>query len=437
MSLRHPLSWALAFALLGPQLGCGDDGGERTVIPCDIREARCRSAIFALTADVRAQDNVKLPPTRIITRQQFADETRAAVASSMSSREGQIYEAALRVLRFLPASGSLGDAMAESTIDGVAAYYDQSSKAITIIDDSAEDVYSGSLTLSHEYTHALQDQREVIDDVAANARSTDETMAVNALIEGEATILSDVAMARAALAEYRRDDVLDFMSRLRASLVMRIEKSDAPFNEALQVLPYPVGGLPIAEAYLASGIAGVQRFYSVRPTTLTGWVELPRPPAAPAPLTCDSPDAPFAYERINFDRFGGSGLIALLTRVGLDGSQAFETARAWSNDAFTLFAPVDAAVDAAFAWRIRLRDEASAQQLENLLGGAGLAVSVLRVGSEIRLAGASKPEVLTVWTARHDCSTQKGRAEARRLLPQLHVYSLSASHAAHASHAAF
>ena len=404
---------------------CGDDSHTPTTIPCDIREARCRHAIFTLTAQVRGQSNAKLPPTRIITRAQFATETRAAVTQSMTTRDDQVLEATLRLLHLLPATSSIVEAMADSSIEGVAAYYDGRSKAVTIIDDAAENESSGSLTLSHEYTHALQDQRENLDTLDKAAKSTDQVMAVSSLVEGEATILSDVTMSRATNTVHDRGDTLAYVARVLNSVLMSVEQSDAPFNEAELVLPYPVGGLPVAEAYFSGGSGGIQALYRAPATTLTGWVQrdVTGAPALPVPLSCDMPDPPSGYARSEFDRLGGTGLIALYTRLGLRGSQAYEAARAWTNDSFTVFAPMGTDVSAAFAWRIGLLDEAAASTLESQLRASTLALTIVRQANEVVLTGATDPAVLAAW-AGSACTTQKSLAEPepKRLLPAMPRY---------------
>lgn len=424
---RLPFRWLALLVSSGllalAGASCSDTAEPPTPIPCDIRDARCRSAIFTLTAQMRGQSHAKIPPTRIITRAQYATETRADVMPSAADRNDQVRDAAFRLLHFLGSGTSLSDALADSSIADVVAYYHE--KTITIIDDAADEQSSGSLTLSHEYTHALQDQREGFDNLDQTVHSTDQVMALHALLEGEATILSDATMTRAANLEYKRDDVLAFMSRLLNRLVMNIAQSDAPFNEAELTLPYPVGGLPVANAYLASGSAGVQAFFQTRPSSLIGWVQLGRgtDTALPLPLSCDLPDAPAGYTRTAYDRLGGTGLIALYTRLGLDGSAAFEAAAAWTSDSFTVFAPTDVtAIGAAFVWRIGFTDEAAAMTLERLLMAGSLPLSVVRQRNEVVLSGATDPAVLTAWTVRNDCSTAKARAEPSPVLPPLVRY---------------
>jgi hypothetical protein len=415
-------AWALALALLSgvASAGCADDDDDRTEIPCDIRDVACRRAILILTARVRNQQNVVLPLSRIITRQQFANETRAELARSGQTRQGLLFEESLRLVDLLPRDSSLDEAMAQAEIAGVAAYYQPADLTITIIDDAAEDAYGGSLTLSHEYVHALQDQREGLAQLSGNP-TTDETMAISALIEGEATILSDIALTLASGLPYLREDVVSYLDALLAGVLSDVRASPAPFNLAQLALPYPVGGRPLAEGYLAEGIVGVERYFAKRPSTLAGWIDPARREQLPVALTCTTPDAPAGYDTVGLDRFGTTGLIALYTRLGLDGSAAFAAARAWANDAYAIFGARDGSNAAALAWRIRLGDEPAAISLESALRASALGqsrgLSIARSGPEVILTHASKPEVLASWTTRNECSTAKSRDQPASLFP--------------------
>jgi hypothetical protein len=416
------IAWGRA-ALLGVLLGasaCSDDGDEASSpIPCNIAQESCRRAIFSLTSRLRQQPHSRLPPARIITRQQYADETRAELAMQMSSPQGMQYEVALRLLDFLPEGSSTGAAEAESNINGVAAYYASDTKAVTIISDVAEQESSGSLTLSHEYTHALQDQREGLVKLSENARSTDEIMAVNALVEGEATILADAAMAEARGLDYDYPRVSSYLDRLLDALLMDIEASPAPFNEGQLVLPYPVGGRPLAQGYAATGYAGIAPFFArQRPETLAGWVDTTRT-GLPGTLRCSFPNPPTGYMRIGLDQFGATGLIALEVVAGASGTSAYQYARAWTNDAIAVFAPMDQSAQAALTWRIALTDASAASALAARLRAANLSLSLDQQGAELVLSAASQPDVFAAWTARNECSTDKSSVQPQALLPHL------------------
>ncbi len=406
----------IAIATLG---ACADDDDGLDELPCDIRHASCRRMVFATTAHVRGQWPAAWPPSRIITRAKFADETRAAIAQSMSSRADRVLDVSLRLLRFLPPGGSSEEAMAASDIDGVAAYYDSELRAVTIIEDVVTDVEEGTNTLSHEYVHALQDQREGFDNLWRDVVTTDQGQAVTSLVEGEAMVLSEVVSSQAAGSVYDATYAGRFLDHLQSSVLDDVTGSDAPLTEALLVMPYPVGARTLSDTFLASGIAGIQAFYGHTPRTFLGWVEPARADQLPEALSCEAPDAPLGYEGTGLDTLGSTGLMVLYTRLGLDGPASFAAARAWTNDSYAVFAPKGSDAAAALVWRLRLRDELSASDLEGKLRTTMPELAVVRSASELVLSSASDPQVLEAWTTRNDCSSSKSRAPRAPSLPYL------------------
>jgi hypothetical protein len=416
-------SGALAALLaLAAQTACGDDGGDAVAIPCSIAQESCRRAIFGLTARMRNQLQARMPPSRIITREQYAQETRQEISTRMSRPIDLQYEASLQLLQFLPEGSSAGEAMAESNINGVAAYYASDTKAVTIIADQAEQEDSGSLTLSHEYVHALQDEREGLQALAERAFSTDQIMAEVSLIEGEATILSDAAITEARGIEYDYlGSVSRYLDRLLALLLSDVAESVAPFTEAQLVLPYPVGGRPLARAYDQRGYAGIAPYFQAWPDTLAEWVDTTRT-NLPAAQRCQAPDPPAGYQRIVLDSYGVTGLIALEVVLGADGPNALERAGAWSADAIAVFAPLDQSTQAALAWRITLTDATAAQALLTRVQAAQLGFQAVLQTNDVVITAASGPGVLDGWTVRNDCATSKALAQPEALWKHLPKY---------------
>lgn len=378
-------------------------------LPCDIRDGACQRSVFHEMARLRDQKGAELPPIRVITRAQYADETRRAVSEEPISRSGEILQGVLRLLRFLPPETSVGEAAAESSIQGVKAYYHKHDKSVTIIADSAMDELGGTYTLAHEFVHALQDQRENLEALDAEGVSADGELAVDCLVEGEATVLSDTLLVRLRDGATARPNFPPYFDRMLASYLTQVEKSTAPLTLALMILPYPVGGRALATAYEAQGHLGIQTFYRARPTTMLAWVDANRKVTA---IGCDPPAPPLGYAQYGGkDRLGAAGLLSLYTRTGLTGVQAFEVAQAWTNDAFTIYATPSGPAASAFAWRIVLRDVASAQALEaRLLAAALPQVAISRSEQQVVIAGATDPAALAAWTDRDACRMAKGRS---------------------------
>jgi len=405
---------------------CSEDdpcAGKSVELPCDIRAAACRCSVFEATKQMRAQPDAELPPARVITRETFAAETRATMRGAMQAEGTRVYQEALKLLSLLPATSSLDGAQADAEIAGVAAYYDPDERAVTIIADAADSELEGVFTLSHEYVHALQDQRESFEALYKEEVVTDGFMAVKALTEGEAVLLSDLVLL--AIRERPFDARgLALFDEILASTLAAIRESPAPLTEAQLGMPYPVGAAALGEAYLGGGLARVSALYPGRPRTFTGWFAPEAAASLPGALGCQTPEPPSGYKAWGVDRLGGSALPALGGRLGYDNASMLELAESWRNDAFALYSTISPAtrpLGVVVAWRIGFASESVASKLEASLRAAGSTLEITRTNDELLLIGASDPSVLAAWSARSVCNLPKGRDEEQRtrLVPEL------------------
>ncbi len=133
-------------------------------------------------AELRDLEALEDVPFRYISEEEFAD-----------SLDGDIDEEALdefaRVLRSLyliNTTEELKSAYVDSLSGLVLGYYDFEAKEMVLIDRGSSTAYD-SLTLSHELTHALQDQHFDLGNFTGD--SFDESNARDALVEGDATVL--------------------------------------------------------------------------------------------------------------------------------------------------------------------------------------------------------------------------------------------------------
>lgn len=77
--------------------------------------------------------------------------------------------------------------------DSVLGYYSHEEESIVLVSDSETPTLDGERTLSHELTHALQDQQHNLSSY--NKTTRDEYNAVNGLIEGEANLVQQRYMS--------------------------------------------------------------------------------------------------------------------------------------------------------------------------------------------------------------------------------------------------
>jgi hypothetical protein len=407
-------------------LACADDE-ETATLPCDVRTRACQKAVFIATAQARGQQGARLPPVRVITRKQLAEELAEAVAAQAGRRDeaearlSRQEQQAMALLKLMPAPDvqSSDDAYVEQAVSGIAAYYSSFSKDITVIADQAQDPDNGTFTLSHEFVHALQDQREDLTLWRKPLMKTsDDSVAAKALTEGEATWLSYVtyfAQVRDVPADEIETDRL-FQPMLMGFLA-DIASQPAPLLNALESLPYPLGGDEVAEVYLGTGISAVQALYKAPRTTLREWAD-PAIPGLPEALDCALPSAPEGYARVLDDRLGFAGLLAFYTALGQNGEAAYQSALAWRGDALVAYAD-DAAPEAvAVAWRLRLASSEAAEQLAAL--AASHTIEARASANEVLLAAATQADLLQAWLPFEVCgSADKGRSHPDERRPTL------------------
>jgi len=411
----------LSAGLLLAAVGCADDE-ESATLPCNVSSRACQKAVFRATAAARGQPGAQLPNVRVITRKVLAEELQSEFDDSASMLDvaealrGRQSQQAMALLHLMPepAEQSSDDAYVEQAVNGIAAYYSSYSKDITIIADQAEDVENGTFTLSHEFVHALQDQR-----VGLNAwrkplvTTSDDSVSTKSLTEGEAVWLSYVTYY-GAVHDARPEDIAieRIFPPMLSGFLGQIEESSAPFINALETLPYPMGGRQVSHLYLASGEAAVSRLYAEPRLTLREWADA-EVGELPEALECDVPAAPEGYTRILSDRLGFAGLLSFHTGLGWDGATAYAGALPWRADEVVGYASMADPEAVVVAWRVRLETAVDANAVALLARDADL-VAVTK-GAEALIVGATSAGLLDTWLPFEGCvSNDKGRAEGAR-----------------------
>jgi len=127
----------------------------------------------------------KLPVLEERTR----DEVRAFVEKQfneqMSPVEFASAEQAYRLFGMLPDTLDLRAFLTDLLTEQIAGYYDPATKVLYVVKDVAPDIRE--ITITHELMHALQDQHTRIDSVQTLRGDNDRMVAMQAVIEGQAT----------------------------------------------------------------------------------------------------------------------------------------------------------------------------------------------------------------------------------------------------------
>ncbi|HPA50813.1 MAG TPA: hypothetical protein PLP50_04350 [Thermoanaerobaculia bacterium] len=296
----------------------------------------------------------------------------------------EAYAAGLAALGLIEPSPGLLDRLIRLYTRQVVGFYDPGEKRFYIVPERSRDVAGPAgelmeqLLLAHELTHALQDQRLGLDRrMKALRDSTDALLALQAFLEGEATVLMTEALLESVPEEAREALGADPLGQVLDGLddpdgVDGAEGVPAYFVREL-VFPYAAGTAWVRQKKAAGGWPAVDAAYRRLPTTTR---EILRPGVVlPARLRLAPADRPTPRAVPGggtaswADTLGEWVLGTLLEQAGA-GDESRDAAAAWQDDRIVFSCPGKSpgAHGVGFLWRIRAATPAGAARIAELLG---------------------------------------------------------------------
>lgn len=229
--------------------------------------------------------------------------------------------------------------------------------------------------LVHELTHALQDQKlGLARRMDALRESTDGLLALQALLEGEATVVMGEAMIARLPEDVRAGlgpgSLSKLLSTLSPSSVEGAEGVPEYFVKEL-LFPYVSGTERVQAVRQAGGWAAVNALYRHPPETT---LEILHPEKAggrrrlaPAQLP-SAATVPAGSAFLYTDTLGALSLGCLLDRAGA-GEAGGRVAATWQDDRVVFFTPKGhpAGQQVGFCWRILCASPAAAAELGALV----------------------------------------------------------------------
>ena len=304
-------------------------------------------------------------------------------------------------------SPGLLDALVDFYASQVVAFYDPDPRRFFVVRGAesvagadSEELARG-LIFSHELTHALQDENlRLADRVKALREDGDRSLALQCLLEGEATLV----MIRVALQEIpgATDAVEDEMAPLltTGALERGAVTSNVPdfFVDQL-FFPYSEGTAFVRAAVKKGGWAEIDRLWKNPPESTSEILHgAPYPPPArgllPSNVATLAPGHRLSYS----DTLGEWTLRFLLGRA-LPSEEADAAAAGWRGDRIAYFV---ADGKMSYLWRLRFDTAASATRFEAALKKArakrpvAATETIRRDGTDVLVVGglAKVPDIL-------------------------------------------
>jgi hypothetical protein len=320
------------------------------------------------------------------------------------------YAASLVALGLVPPERDLKRRMLKLYARQVAGFYDPEQKKFFVVPERSDEAASSAAgfgggaeglleqaLLTHELTHALQDRRlDLVPRMAALRENSDASLALQAFLEGEATVVMMEAILERLPAEAKAatstDQLLASMAQIAAGGVEGAEGVPEFFVKEL-LFPYTAGTAWISERRRHGGWMIVDAAYDHPPETTAEILDPSRTGAPrmllPFSALPSSEDLPPRSLPLYVDRLGAFVLRSLLEAAGAVDAGAL--AGTWQDDRVVFYersgtsgGPV------GFIWNLRLATPDAARKVVALLGPfyaarAAGAASVLAQGDLLRV----------------------------------------------------
>ena len=405
------VGWALVSLL-----GCES----RDLSLCDITKSHCQESIYYADLRIRGDGYDPfggIPPMRTIDETQYRTELQTEAQQSAQDPNSQQpwWDSALALLHFMPSAGDSTQTSIDNQVQQVAAYYDPSTKKVTVIDhkqaQSSSVQMDNMITLAHELVHALQD-REL--DLNIDPKSTDDLFASKALIEGDATLYEYLfAVELEPRVKQFYSDPLAYAQKERDMFMADGPKYDDP-NQGLNFatlgppylaamyLVYPLGGMWLAEHYVHGGNSAVRHAYGKAPKRS---LEYLLPFGTEVPPATGTDCAPIVPANQGFvahgkDILGAVQVYAYMMGWGVLSDAAVAAASLWRDD--VIFVAYNASTKkTAVAWRIELAQPIEAATLAQITTTDG--PRVVQEGNTLLITASDDAEVAASWTPSTAC----------------------------------
>lgn len=361
--------------------------------------------LVELTQSYRELEFLRLPTITIVTPDELAERVRAQTEEDLEDVPAD--EALLALLGLIPDDLDLTALYVDLYSEQVAGYYDLDAGEMVVPATDNELTASQKLTLVHELTHALVDQRfdlgAQFDELYESDRF-DEYLAALSVSEGDATLTSLLYLVDLPLEEQQRV----FAESFAADRTV-LERAPRYIQDGL-IFPYDAGLVFTQRLYDIGGFDEVNSAYLSLPLS-TEQIITPRDYGRDLPIPVDVviPD-PAGYERA-FESVWGELSLALMFDQVLGDDVSEEAADGWGGDEYVQWFD---GVEAALVIDFRSDSDVDALELEEALvayveaamnvgpamsDGVGMSfveddyAFVARTGDRVVFVAAGDPEV--------------------------------------------
>jgi Zn-dependent peptidase ImmA (M78 family) len=221
-------------------------------------------AIGAEMETMRGLDATQPISNNLMSRSELADYMQQEIDREYTPEELENDTRVMAAFDFIPEDYDLRGELLELYSTQVAGFYDDEQNTLYVVSDSGLDLLA-RMTLAHEITHGLQDERFNLNTFLDEDRmSDDEILARQALAEGDATLAMTEYMMN-HLSDITEEDIAALQSEEVQESEQQLAEAPAIIRETLN-FPYTYGEAFVSALY-EEGWDAVDAAYADPPLT--------------------------------------------------------------------------------------------------------------------------------------------------------------------------
>jgi len=317
--------------------------------------------------DIRQLELAEPLDISVRTRAELQQEYEDSLDTDFPPDERDATNRVLIAFGLMEPGQDIGELQVGLLSEQVAGYYDPSTGEMVVVvsDDQEELSAADKVTFAHEVVHALQDQNfdlTSFDDQRLDGTS-DESLAITALVEGDATLgMLDYLLSNPEVAR-------DYLAEMGSSDLSTDQLDNAPpILSASLTFPYEYGQVFVQTLYDDGGWDAVDEAFANPPTTTEQIMHPEKYEDGEDAVAVELPDVAAllgaGWEALDVDTMGEFQVSVMLDDSDLSDQQVEEAAAGWGGDSYTVAASGD---DVVVAWQSTWDSDDDAEQFAKAL----------------------------------------------------------------------
>lgn len=220
--------------------------------PVDQENDRIMDDIESVVIGLRGLETLAPVTRTLFTRDELGEYVIQALDKDYPLREAQRDAIEMAAFDFISVDTDLKAVIGALYIEQIAGFYDADSRSLTVISGEGMMGPLEKSTYAHEFVHALQDQHYGLKVLDPEENSDDASLAVTALIEGDAMLVQQQFM----LEHLDSNELFEMLSELSEVSTPRLDNAPAVIRDQL-LFPYENGLIFVQTLFQAGGLQAV------------------------------------------------------------------------------------------------------------------------------------------------------------------------------------